>query len=60
MPYNHFTGMPVWQKADEIIGEVYKLTETAGYFSNEQIEPIGKKCMKVVEELNKIIKGLGD
>jgi four helix bundle protein len=28
MPYNDFTEMPVWQKADEIVGEVYKLTET--------------------------------
>ena len=27
MPYNDFTEMPVWQKADEIVGEVYKLTE---------------------------------
>jgi len=119
MPYNDFTEMPVWQKADEIVGEVYKLTEilpkredyalcsqlrdaaisiagniaegfgrghkkdkinfyffsrgscfevrshlysgkTVGYFSGEQIKPIGEKCMKVVEELNKIIKGLGD
>jgi four helix bundle protein len=119
MPYNDFTEMPVWQKADEIVGEVYKLTEilpkredyalcsqlrdaaisiagniaegfgrghkkdkinfyfysrgscfevrshlysgkTAGYFSNEQIKAIGEKCMKVVEELNKIIKGLGN
>jgi four helix bundle protein len=119
MPYNDFTEMPVWQKADEIVGEVYKLTETlpkredyalcsqlrdaaisiagniaegfgrghkkdkinfyffsrgscfevrshlysgrtVGYFSDEQIKPIGEKCMKVVEELNKIIKGLGD
>ena len=34
--------------------------KTAGYFSVEQIKPIGEKCMKVVEELNKIIKGLGD
>ena len=118
MPYTDFTEMPVWQKADEIVGEVYKLTEilpkredyalcsqlrnaaisiagnitegfgrghkkdkinfyffsrgscfevrshlysgkTAGYFSNEQIKSIDKKCMKVVEELNKIIKGLG-
>ena len=109
--------MPVWQKADEIVGEVYKLTEilpkredyalcsqlrdaaisiagniaegfgrghkkdkinfyfysrgscfevrshlysgkTVGYFSVEQIKPIDEKCMKVVEELNKIIKGL--
>ena len=119
MPYNDFTEMPVWQKADEIVGDVYKLTETlpkredyalcsqlrdaaisiagniaegfgrghkkdkinfyffsrgscfevrshlysgktAGYFSDEQIKPIGEKCMKVVEELNKIIKGLND
>ena len=28
MLYNDFTEMPVWQKADEIVGEVYKLTET--------------------------------
>ena len=27
MPYNDFTEMPVWQKADEIVGEAYKLTE---------------------------------
>jgi 23S rRNA-intervening sequence protein len=27
MPYNYFTEMPVWQKADEIVGEVYRLTE---------------------------------
>lgn len=27
MPYNDFTEMPVWQKADELIGDVYKLTE---------------------------------
>ena len=34
--------------------------KTAGYFSDEQIKPIGEKCMRVVEELNKIIKGLSD
>jgi len=28
MPYNDFTEMPVWQKADEIVAEVYKLTAT--------------------------------
>jgi len=33
---------------------------TVGYFSDAQIKPIEEKCMKVVEELNKIIKGLGD
>jgi four helix bundle protein len=27
MAYNHFTEMPVWQLADEIVEEVYKLTE---------------------------------
>ncbi len=27
MPYNHFTEMPVWQLADEIVGDIYKLTE---------------------------------
>ena len=117
MSYHDFTEMPVWQKADEIVGDVYKLTaclpkredyalcsqlrdaalsiaaniaegfgrghkkdkinfyffsrgscfetrshlysgKTAGYFSDEQIKPIDQKCMKVVEELNKIIKGL--
>ena len=119
MAYNDFTEMPVWQKADEIIGDVYKLTDllpkredyalcsqlghaaisiagniaegfgrghtkdkinfyyfsrgscfevrshlysgkTAGYFADGQIKPIGEKCMRVVEELNKIIKGLSD
>ena len=118
MAYNDFTEMPVWQKADEIVGDVYKLTgilpkredyalcsqlrdaalsiaaniaegfgrghrkdkinfylfsrgscievrshlysgKTVGYFSDEQINPVDQKCMKVVEELNKIIKGLG-
>ena len=118
MPYNDFTEMPVWQKADEIVDEVYKLTETlpkredyalcsqlrdaaisiagniaegfgrgykkdkinfyyfsrgscfevrshlysgktVGYFTVEQIKDIDVKCMKVVEELNRIIKGLG-
>ena len=28
MPYNDFTEMRVWQRADEIIGDVYRLTET--------------------------------
>ena len=27
MPYNHFTEMPVWQLADEIVGDIYRLTE---------------------------------
>jgi len=27
MPYLDFTEMPVWQKADEVIGDIYKLTE---------------------------------
>lgn len=27
MPYNDFTEMPVWQKANEIAGDIYKLTE---------------------------------
>ncbi len=27
MPYKDFTEMPVWQKADEIVGAIYKLTE---------------------------------
>ena len=117
MPYNDFTEMPVWQRADEIVGEIYKLTDnlpkredyalcsqlrdaaisitaniaegfgrghkkdkitfyyysrgssfevrshlysgkTVGYFTTDQIEPINQKCLKVVEELNKIIKGL--
>lgn len=117
MSYNDFTEMPVWQKANEIVEDVYKLSEnlpkredyalcsqirdaaisiaaniaegfgrghkkdkinfyfysrgscfevrshsisgkTVGYFSEEQIEIINKKCLKVIEELNKIIKGL--
>ena len=28
MAYHDFTEMPVWQKADEIVSEVYKLTAT--------------------------------
>ena len=117
MPYNHFTEMPVWQMADEIVGDIYKLTESlpkredyalcsqlrnaaisitgniaegfgrghkkdkinfylysrgssfevqshmlsgkkAGYFNEIQVEPISAKCFKVIEALNKIIKGL--
>lgn len=117
MPYKDFTEMPVWQKANAIVADVYKLTaglpkqedyalcsqlrraaisiagniaegfgrghqndkikfyyysrgscfelrshlyngKTVGYFTDEQIEPISDKCMKIVEELNKIIKGL--
>ena len=27
MPYHDFTEMPVWQKANEIVGDIYKLTE---------------------------------
>ena len=27
MPYNHFTEMPVWQLTDEIVGDIYRLTE---------------------------------
>ena len=109
--------MPVWQKAKEIVADIYKLTEnlpkredyalcgqmrkaaisiaaniaegfgrnhtndkvnfyyysrgscfevrshllcsnTVGYFSSEQIEGPNQKCLTVVEELNKIIKGL--
>lgn len=117
MPYNHFTDMAVWKLADEIIADVYKLTETlprkedyalcsqlrnaatsiaaniaegfgrghkrdkinfyyysrgssfevqshllngktVSYFTQEQIEPIINKLLKVIESLNKIIKGL--
>jgi four helix bundle protein len=117
MAYNHFSEMPVWQLADEIVGDIYKLTEslpkredyalcsqlrdaavsitgniaegfgrghkkdkinfyfysrgssfevqshmfsgrTAGYFNDMQINPINEKCFKVIESLNKIIKGL--
>ncbi len=109
--------MPVWQIGDQIVGEVYKLTEilpkredyalcsqlrnaaisitgniaegfgrghtkdkinfyyfsrgsaqevrshlfsakTVGYFTIDQIQPIQVRCLKVVEGLNKIIKGL--
>lgn len=109
--------MPGWQLADEIVGDVYKLSEslpkredyalccqlrdaaisitgniaegfgrghkkdkvnfylfsrgssyevqshmlsgkTVGYFKSEQVNPIFAKCLKVIESLNKIIKGL--
>ena len=115
--YNDFTEMPVWQLADEIVEDIYKLTESlpkredyalcsqlrraaisitgniaegfgrghakdkinfyffslgssfevrshlfsgrrVGYFTNEQIEKVNQKCLKVIEALNKIIKGL--
>jgi len=115
--YNHFAEMPVWQLADEVVGDVYRLTEslpkeedyalcsqlrdaaisitgniaegfgrghkknkinfyffargssfevqshllsgrTVGYFSTMQIGPINEKCLKLIESLNKIIKGL--
>lgn len=118
MPYKDFTEMPVWQKADEIIGDVYGLTEIlpkredyvlcsqirdvalsiatniaegfgkghkkdkinfyyfsrgscfevrshlysgrrVGYFTDAQIASLDQKCLRVIEELNKIIKGLG-
>ena len=117
MAYNHFSEMPVWQLADEIVGDIYKLTaslpkredyalcsqlrdaaisisgniaegfgrghkkdkinfyfysrgssfevqshmfsgRTVGYFKDSQIKPINEKCFKVIESLNKIIKGL--
>ena len=117
MPYHDFTEMPVWQKANEVVEDIYKLTEglpkkedyalcgqmrsaaisiaaniaegfgrnhakdkinfyyysrgscfevrshlisgkTVGYFSVEQIEIPGQKCLQIIEELNKIIKGL--
>jgi four helix bundle protein len=117
MPYLDFTEMPVWQKANEIVGDIYKLTEglpkkedyalcgqirdaaisiaaniaegfgrnhskdkinfyyysrgscfevrshllignTVGYFSIEQIGVPNQKCLTIIEELNKIIKGL--
>lgn len=117
MPYHDFTEMPVWQKANDVVGDIYKLTEglpkredyalcsqirdaaisiaaniaegfgrghikdkinfyyysrgscfevrshllsgnTVGYFSIEQISIPDQKCLKIIEELNKIIKGL--
>jgi len=117
MPYHDFTLMSVWQIADEIVRDVYRLTEvlpkredyalcsqlrdaaisitgniaegfgrghkkdkinfylfargssqevrshmfsgrTVGYFNTEQIAPIDQKCLKVIEAINKIIKGL--
>jgi four helix bundle protein len=117
MVYNHFSEMPVWQLADKIVEDIYKLTETlpkredyalcsqlrdaaisiagniaeafgrghkkdkinfyfysrgssfevqshmysgrtVGYFKDIQIQPINEKCFKVIEALNKIIKGL--
>ncbi len=32
--------------------------QNVGYFTNDEIEPVCNNCKKVVEELNKIIKGL--
>jgi len=29
-----------------------------GYFTSEEISPLNNKCKQVVEELNKIFKGL--
>lgn len=117
MPYHDFTDMPVWKNADEIVSDVYKLTDclpkredyalcsqlrnaaisiaaniaegfgrghkndkinfyfysrgscfevrshlyngrTVGYYTSDQIDHIDIKCKKVVEEINKIIKGL--
>ena len=117
MSFHDFTEMPVWQLADEIVRDIYKLTErlpkredyalcgqlrraavsisaniaegfgrgykndkikyylnsrgssfevrshmlsgkSVGYFRVEEISPISDKCQKVIEALNKIIKGL--
>lgn len=117
MAYHDFIEMPVWQKANEVVGDIYKLSQrlpkredyalcsqirdaaisiaaniaegfgrghikekvhfyyysrgscyevrshlrtgiTAGYFSLEQIKIPEQKCLKVIEELNKLIKGL--
>ncbi len=117
MPYHDFTEMPMWQKANEVVGDIYKLTEAlpkredyalcsqirnaaisvaaniaegfgrnhsrdkinfyyysrgscfevrshllsgnvAGYFSMEQVEVLNQKCLAIIEELNRIIKGL--
>jgi len=41
----------------EVRSQLYS-GKTVGYFSDEQIKAVDQKCMKVVEELNKIIKGL--
>ena len=118
MSYDDFTEMPVWQMAEKVVEDVYKLTESlpkredyalcsqlrsaavsitgniaeafgrghkkdkinfyyyargsayevrshllsgikAGYFTMDSIELIQSECKKIVEALNKIIKGLG-
>jgi len=43
--------------ANEVRSHLY-CGHTVNYFSNDEIDPINAKCKKVVEELNKIIKGL--
>lgn len=117
MPFHDFTEMPVWKSADEIVEDIYKLTDSlpkredyalcsqlrdaaisiagniaegfgrghkkdkinfyfysrgscyevrshlynsrkVAYYTTEQIGPIDKKCRKVIEDLNRIIKTL--
>ena len=117
MAYHDFTEMPVWQLGNEIVKDIYDLTEdlpkredfalcsqlrraavsitgniaeafgrghikdkinfyyfsrgsahevrshlfctkTAKYFTDIQIDPIQKKCLRLIEGVNKIIKGL--
>jgi four helix bundle protein len=117
LPYTDFTQMSVWKLANEIVKDVYKLTEklprredyalcgqlrraavsiagniaegfgrahtkdkahfylysrgssfevrshlysgvTVEYFNTDEIKPIDEKCKSVIEELNKILKGL--
>ncbi len=117
MAYNDFTEMPVWQMAEKVVDDIYKLTESlpkredyalcsqlpraaisitgniaeafgrghtkdkinfyyyargsafevrshllsgikAGYFTKDRIEVISDECKKIVEALNKIVKGL--
>jgi four helix bundle protein len=63
-------GFGRWHKRDKINFYFYSRGSTCeershlisgnkvGYFTSEEILPISNKCKQVVEELNKIIKGL--
>lgn len=53
--FYYFSGGSCFEVRSHLFGG-----RTAGYFSDEQIRPIGQKCLKVIEELNTIIKGLGN
>lgn len=70
IPANIAEGYGRWHKKDKINFYIYSrgsaceershllCGEKVGYFTAEEILPISAKCRQVVEELNKIIKGL--